>query len=107
MSTFVRDTIKGTVEVLIAASTISELCEYSESPASIEELDQAMWVPPAVGHQYAIEDVVVGLGESVADPPSAESGQDEGESDEDRRLVPLKRPVTARGLERDDIPQTG
>jgi hypothetical protein len=39
-------------------------------------------------------------------PPEAEATHDGGKSEEDRQFIPLKRPVTVSGLERDDIPKT-
>jgi hypothetical protein len=38
------------------------------------------------------------LGATAADLPEADSGQDDGETEEDRRFVPLERPVAAGGL---------
>ena len=41
----------------------------------------------------------------AADPPEADSGQDDGEAEEDRRLVPLEGPEAARGLVGDQVPE--
>src|SRR5580700_2858007 len=45
-------------------------------------------------------------GKTAADPPEADAGQDDGESGEDQRLVPLQWPVAAQRLVRDHIPDS-
>src|SRR5450755_41661 len=42
---------------------------------------------------------------ALADPPEAEPGQGQGQDREDRGLVPLERPVAARGLIGEHLPQ--
>jgi len=41
----------------------------------------------------------------AADPPEADSGRDDGEAEEDRRLAPLEGPEAVGGLLGDQVPE--